>query len=92
MKFSIQHSRSIVGNDISVLIEAETDNPISRVCTTLDSFELGDDELNPPCMSYERQFIQAGNASPHLEHQLVVTVTDITGKSISANRRWVDLN
>ena len=43
MKFAIQHQRSIVGNDISVGIEAEGDQVISHVTATLDGFDLGDD-------------------------------------------------
>jgi hypothetical protein len=91
MKFSIQHRRSIVGNDIDVSIEAGGDQVISHVTTTLDGFDIGDDELDPPCASYERQFLQAGDASPHLEHELVVTVRDTQGKNTSADRRWEDM-
>jgi hypothetical protein len=91
MKFSIQHQRSIVGNDITVGIEAEGDQIISRVTTTLDGFDLGDDELNPSCASYGRQFLQVGEASPHLDHELIVTVTDGQGKQVSADRRWQDV-
>ena len=91
MKFAIQHQRSVAGNDITVGIEAEGDQIISRVTTTLDGFDLGDDELNPPCASYERLFLQAGDASPHRDHELVVTVTDGQGKQIIADRRWEDV-
>lgn len=48
MKFSVQHQRSIVGNDISVAIEAEGNQVICHVTTTLDGFDIGDDELDPP--------------------------------------------
>jgi hypothetical protein len=92
MKFSIQHQRSVVGNDISVAVDGEGDQVISHVTTTLDGFDIGDDELDPPCASYERKFLQAGDASPHLEHELLVTARDSVGKTISADRRWEDLN
>ena len=92
MKFAIQHQRAIVGNDIRVGVEAEGDQVISRVTTTLDGFDIADDELNPPSTSYEREFLQAGDASPHRTHQLVVTVTDLQGKTTSADRRWQDMN
>ena len=59
--------------------------------TTLDGFDIGDDELESPSVSYERQFLQAGDASPHLEHDLVVTVRDAQGKTTSADRRWEDI-
>jgi hypothetical protein len=66
MKFSIQHQRSVAGNDISVAVDGEGDQVISHVTTTFDGFDIGDDELDPPCASYERKFLQAGYASPHL--------------------------
>lgn len=91
MKFSIQHHRSIVGNDITVGVEADGDQVISHVTTTLDGFDIGDDDLEPLSSSYEHQFLQAGDASPHQTHELVVTVTDSEGKITSADRRWEDV-
>ena len=91
MKFSIQHQRSVAGNDITVGIEAEGDQAISHVATTLDGFDIGDDDLAPPCSSYEHQFLQAGEASTHQTHELVVTVTDSEGRVTSADRRWEDV-
>jgi len=92
MKFSIQHIRAIAGNDITVGVDAEGDEVISRVTTNLDGFDISDDELDPPSVSYERQFLQAGDASPHLQHALKVTVTDTQGNAKTADRRWQDLN
>lgn len=92
MKFSIEYARSLTGNDISVAVEGEADQVIRHVTTTLDGFDIGDDELEPPCVSYERKFLQVGDASPHLEHELVITATDLSGKTISADRRWEDVN
>jgi hypothetical protein len=91
MKFSIQHNRSLAGNDITVGLEAEGNEVISHVKTTLDGFDIGDDEIDPPSVSYERQFLQAGGASPHLSHELIVTVTDSSGNTKSADRRWEDV-
>jgi hypothetical protein len=91
MKFAIQHQRAVAGNDITVGVEAEGDQVISHVTTSLDGFDLGDDDLNPPSSSYERQFLQAGDASPHRDHELVVTVTDAQGKTTRADRRWQDV-
>jgi hypothetical protein len=91
MKFSIQHQRAVVGNDLLIGIEAEGKEQISRVTTTLDGFDVGDDALDPPAVSYEHQFLQAGAASPHLLHQLTVVVTDPEGKVKSADRRWEDV-
>jgi len=91
MKFSIQHNRAIAGNDILVGIEADGDEVFSHVTTNLDGFDIADDEIDPPSVSYERQFLQAGDASPHQQHELIVTVTDIQGKTKTANRRWEDV-
>lgn len=91
MKFAIQHQRAIAGNDITVGIEADGDQVISHVTITLDGFDLADDELDPPSSSYEHQFLQAGDAAPHMAHELIVTATDAAGKTTSANRRWEDL-
>ena len=90
MRFSIQHSRAVAGNDITVGVEADGPEVIARVTTNLDGFEIGDDEVAPPCVSYERQFLRAGEASPLMEHELVVTVTDTQGNTKSADRRWQD--
>src|ERR1700674_4360944 len=92
MKFSIQHNRAIAGNDITVGLEAEGNEVISHVTTNLDGFDIGDDELDPASVSYERQFLQAGDASPHLQHELIVTATDTPGNTKTADRRWQDAN
>ena len=91
MKFSIQHQRSVVGNDLVVGIEAEEEERISRVTITLDGFDLSDDALDPPGVSYERQIVQAGEASPHRQHQLTVVAMYPDGKTKSADRRWQDV-
>ena len=92
MKFTIQRNRAITGNDITVGIEAEGNEVIAHVTTNLDGFDIGDDEVDPPSVSFERQFLQAGDASPHLEHRLVVTVTDSQGNTKSAARLWQDVS
>src|SRR5579863_6638870 len=69
MKFTIQRNRAIAGNDITVGIEAEGNEVISHVTTNLDGFDIGDDEVDPPSVSFEREFLQAGDASPHLQHK-----------------------
>ncbi len=92
MKFTIQRNRAIAGNNITVGIEAEANEVISHVTTNLDGFDIGDDEVDPPCVSFEREFLQAGDASPHLDHRLVVTVTDTQENTKSADRRWQDVS
>ena len=90
MKFSIQHQRALAGNDITVGIEAEGKEVISHVTVTLDGFGIGEDALDPPAVSYQREWLQVGSASPHLDHQLTVTVTDTQGNTLSADRIWED--
>jgi hypothetical protein len=92
MKFSIQHQRAVFGNNIVVTIEAEGEEQISRVTTTLDGSDLADEVMDSPSVSYEQEFHQAGNANADLQHQLTVLVTDPDGKTKSADRRWADLN
>jgi hypothetical protein len=92
MRFSIQHNRAIAGNDITVGIEADGNEVIAHVTTNLDGFDIGDDDIDPPSVSYEQQFLQAGDASPHMQHELIVTVTDTQGNTKTADRRWEDAN
>ena len=88
MEFSTQHQRSLLGDDFVVGMEAEEEERISRVTITLDGFDLTDDAIDPPGVSYEHQFLQAGDASPHMQHQLTVLATDPNGKTKSADRHW----
>jgi hypothetical protein len=92
MKFSLQHNRALAGNDITVGVEAEGNEVIAHITTNLDGFDIGDDELDPASVSYERQFLQAGDATPLSQHELIVTVTDTQGNTKTADRRWQDAN
>jgi hypothetical protein len=91
MKFSVQHLRAFLGNDITVGAEAEDHELIARVTITLDGFQLCDDQVDPPSVSYERQLPQAGDGGPHMQHRLTITVTDPEGNMKSADRRWQDM-
>jgi len=91
MKFLIQHQRATVGNDVTVGAEADGKEQISRVTITLDGFMIGDDPVDPAGVSYERQFVQVGDASPRRPHHLTVTITDPQGNTKSADRRWEDV-
>ena len=86
MKFSIQHQRSLLGDDLVVGMEAEEEERISRVTIILDGFDLGDDAIDPPSVSYERQFLQTGDASLHMQHQFTVLARDPDCKTKSADR------
>jgi len=90
MKFSTKHQRVITGNDIVIGIEAEGEELISRVTTTLDEFELGSDQLEPASVSYEREFPRVGSAGPQMEHELKITAANPDGKTKVAVRKWTD--
>lgn len=90
MKFEIKYARAVMGNNIDVLVGAEGSEQIARVVTTLDNFGLGDDTLPGNQVSYQRSFLQAGSASPHMAHTVEVVVTDQNGAPKSATRKWQD--
>jgi len=89
MKFTLTAARAFLGNDIDVQVENDG-GTIASVVTVLDGSEIGRDDLSPPSVSYERSFPHAGNASPELEHTLVVTATDSQGNSQSSTKIWKD--
>ena len=90
MKFSITHARAIMGHDIDVKVEADGGETISTVEVELDGFVLGTNVLDPPNASFERSFVQAGDAAPGMDHALRVTASDAHGKSSSATCAWTD--
>lgn len=92
MKFTLSHSRALMGNDISVSVEANEGNTIQRVRTELDGSELANNQLVNPSDSYERKFSNAGTAGPGTEHTLVVSAEQDDGTTHSATSIWVDIN
>jgi hypothetical protein len=92
MKFTVNHARALMGNDISVRVEADEGKAIQRVQTELDGFELANDQLADPSDSYERTFLGAGTAGPGTEHTLVVSVEQDDEKIHSSTSIWADSN
>lgn len=90
MKFSLQHSRDIVGNHIDVSVVAEGSEQLIFVITTLDRFALATDPISPPSVQYGRHFRQAGNASPGRHHLLRVDATVQGGTVLRADEHWDD--
>jgi len=90
MKFTLNHSRALSGNDISVDLEAEGEEKIQRVETKLDGFSLGADVLEDSSDSYQRVFSGVGDAGPGTDHTLVVSVEQGDGKTHSATCMWTD--
>ena len=92
MKFTQNHVRALIGNDISVSVEADDGKTIQRVRTELDGFDLADDQLANPSDSYERSFLHAGTAGSGTEHTLVVSAEQNDGTTHSSTSIWVDSN
>jgi len=92
MKFSLAYQRALMGNDIDVQIQAEGKEVIANVQIVLDGFDLVNEAVEPPAIQYQRTILQAGDAAPHKEHNLVVTATDTDGNSRTATRRWQDVS
>jgi hypothetical protein len=92
MKFTLAYQRAVMGNDIDVQIQAEGSEVIANVQIVLDGFDLANEAVDPPAIQYQRSILQAGDAAPHKEHNLVVTTTDSDGKSRTATRRWQDVS
>lgn len=90
MKFTLNHKRDIIGNEIFVKVVREKEQLISAIETELDGFVLGIDRLGDPSVQVERSFRQAGVAGPGDEHTLVVRATDTEGNKEAATRIWVD--
>jgi len=90
MKFTLNHSRALSGNDISVGMEAEGEETIQRVETKLDGSSPVEDELEDSIDSYQRVFSGAGEAGPGTEHTLVVTMEQDDGKVHSWACTWTD--
>ena len=90
MKIDATHKRALTGNDITVSAQAEKGEVITDVNSQLDEFTLADDELSPASESYQREFPQAGDAGPGMNHKLIVTVTTTDAKTHTATWIWVD--
>ena len=90
MKFTIAQNQGGLTRTIDVAIQSET--PIARVDVKYDGFEFFGlpENLNPPVISYNRTFTKTEGISPGLEHRVIVTATDIAGKSESATKVWKD--
>jgi hypothetical protein len=90
MKATLRHSRAIMGNDIQVSLEASGSEQLQLVRTTLDSFTLAEDQFDEPQSSFERDFSQAGDAAPDMDHELIVEATNTAGKTARWSARWTD--
>jgi hypothetical protein len=90
MKFIITPQRNVLGTDVAVVIESETNEPIAHVTIECDDSTSSDREVDPPEVSYHQDLNSAVRYTPGSEHLVRVTVIDIDGKRMVASRRWVD--
>jgi hypothetical protein len=90
MKFTINHARSIAGNDICVSVQPDPGKSIASVRTELDGIDLANDELSAPSDFYEHTFSRAGTAGPHTQHTLIITAELTDGTAHSATSIWSD--
>lgn len=92
MKFTIAHQRAFMGNDIDIQVEAESDESIFAVQSTLDEFDIASDDLSDaPSVSYHRAFNQVGDARSGLTHKLVVRVRGKDGSPDQiGTHMWTD--
>lgn len=90
MRLRLDHVRSVVGNDLTVVVEVEEGEAIAEVAIEYDDFDLARESLNPPVQSYTKSFRQQGDAAPGMEHRLVATAFDVGGKSATAVSEWTD--
>ena len=60
------------------------------VQTKLDGFVLATDPLTPAEQSYEREFTQAGDAAPMMDHVVEVEAVNGSHHSSRASVRWTD--
>lgn len=90
MTFTFQVSRDVIGNSISFIVKSDLSREIVRVRTTLDFFNLADDQVSPASTHFERSFRQAGSAGPGMSHTLTVEAFDEAGTVETGTKIWVD--
>ena len=90
MNFTFQVARDVIGNSISFVVKSDLNRAIARVRTTLDFFNLADDQVDPASTHFERSFRQAGDAGPGMQHTLTVEVFDGDGTVETGTKVWVD--
>jgi hypothetical protein len=93
VKFAIRSERALLGNDIDVQIDAESDEMITLVICTLDGCEVGSDDLSQaPVVSFHRTFCRVGEAQAGKLHRFMAEVFGNFGEgSKRASRIWNDL-
>jgi hypothetical protein len=90
MKFSLAHTRDVIGFTIGVEVQAESGESLAEVATEMDGFALGRDLLQPPETQYTRHFPQAGGFTPGIGHVVRVTARNSGGQEVTASDRWTD--
>jgi hypothetical protein len=90
MNFQISGGRDVMNQWVDVSVAGGAGQQIAHVTTTLDGNPLGDEDLNPPEVSYHRMWHQVGTGGPNETHRVDVTATDQTGKQETGSNTWQD--
>jgi hypothetical protein len=91
MRFSTAHARAFIGNNITVMVEADQKETISSVSVSLDGRELDAFQVQSGTESYSQEFPAVGSASAGTDHTLIVTAVDGDGAPHSSVTRWTDV-
>jgi hypothetical protein len=91
MRFSVAHIRAFIGNNITVMVEAESKGTISSVSVSLDGSELDTFQVQSGTESYSQEFAAVGSAGAGTDHTLIVTAVDADGQPHSSVTRWTDV-
>jgi hypothetical protein len=86
-------SRALIGNEIAVQIETETEEVILGVNWILEGFEIASDDLSQtPLVSFHRTCIQVEEACSGQSHKVLMEVISKSGEANKyASRIWTDL-
>lgn len=90
MKFTLGHQRVLMGNDLAILIVADSGEAISRVRIEYDAATIADESLPASVTHYERLYSQMGGAAPRDYHKLSVTATSDGDRQQVGLRAWQD--
>lgn len=71
-------------------VDADTAEAVTWVQTQLDGFVLTTDVLNPAEQSFGRDFSQAGDAAPMMDHVVEVEAVNDANRTSRATVRWTD--
>ncbi len=81
MSITLGHSPAVIGNNLTIAVQAPNGKLIQAVKCTLDGLGLSDEpHINPAVAQHSHDHLQAGGSSPlqHHVHKVTVTFDDAT--------------